>query len=285
MTSDIHYPVESGGGLRQALRVQARVIGALILRDIRAKFGRHRIGYLAAIGDPILHTAVWLLILTFLRPKHGSHDMTPLLMVLTGVMPVRFFQNISGSIKGAWTGQGRNLLDNPLIRNADFLISQLILELVTMLIVTFLVFGIMLAWNLIPPPAEFSRCMGALGILLLCATGFGVFNSVFCVLSGAYRIFMSVSRRLIYLSSGIFFLGDNIPPERLNFVLWNPIFHCVEMFRSGYSFGYESAIANPYYPIAFGTILLFLGLAAERAAYTKLLAKSEEEQPEESDFI
>ena len=41
--------------LAEAFSIQLRVIGALILREIRGRFGRAKLGYLWAIFEPLMH--------------------------------------------------------------------------------------------------------------------------------------------------------------------------------------------------------------------------------------
>ena len=38
----------------QAARTQLRVIGALMLRELHTRFGRHNLGYLWLVGEPFI---------------------------------------------------------------------------------------------------------------------------------------------------------------------------------------------------------------------------------------
>ena len=50
------------GQMREGLRIQARVIGALMMREVHTRYGRENIGYLWLILEPMfLATAVGLL--------------------------------------------------------------------------------------------------------------------------------------------------------------------------------------------------------------------------------
>lgn len=48
--------------LRQALRVQGRVIYALILREALSKYGKSKIGYLWALVEPVAQVLILVLI-------------------------------------------------------------------------------------------------------------------------------------------------------------------------------------------------------------------------------
>ena len=58
------------GQMREGLRIQARVIGALMMRELHTRYGRENIGYLWLILEPMfLATAVGLLLISVARKR------------------------------------------------------------------------------------------------------------------------------------------------------------------------------------------------------------------------
>lgn len=55
--------------LRQALRVQGRVLYALILREALGKYGKSRIGYLWALFEPLTQVLILVAIFSALGRK------------------------------------------------------------------------------------------------------------------------------------------------------------------------------------------------------------------------
>lgn len=259
--------------LREALRLQIRVVSALVMREVRMRFGRHRIGYLWALLDPCAHIATWFLILSTMRQASPVHDMGALLFIATGIVPLFFFREIATYLRGAIRAN-RSLVEYPQIKNVDFWISRLILESWAMAFVALVVFGTLIGVGVAGPPRDIRGCLGICALLLLLGFGFGAFNSIAVILSPTYEMVLGILGRVIYLTSGIFFSGDRIPPNMLAWISLNPVFHGIELFRSFYSFTYSSSTASPLYLAGWGLGLLLLALAMERATRGRLSVKA-----------
>jgi capsular polysaccharide transport system permease protein len=78
---------------------------------------------------------------------------------------------------------------------------------------------------------------------------------------------------LVYLSSGAIVGTANISEEVLWWMWFNPLFHCVEWFRSAFYEGYDDELLSRTYIFAFATFWLFLGLLGERGLRGRLLVR------------
>jgi capsular polysaccharide transport system permease protein len=56
-----------------------------------------------------------------------------------------------------------------------------------------------------------------------------------------------------------------IPSNIRRMLLWNPVFHCIEIIRDGFFVGYRGEFASPQYVMAWILGLTFIGLTLERA--------------------
>lgn len=68
------------------LRVQARVIGALMLRDVQTRFGGRSANYLIAVAWPLSHISILLLIYSFSGRSAPIGQSAPLFFA-TGLVP------------------------------------------------------------------------------------------------------------------------------------------------------------------------------------------------------
>ncbi len=78
--------------IKNAVVIQARVIHALMLRETKTRYGKHKLGYLWALFEPVLQVMVFVILFTM-----GGHEtvsgMPLVLFVLTGVTPFILFRN------------------------------------------------------------------------------------------------------------------------------------------------------------------------------------------------
>jgi capsular polysaccharide transport system permease protein len=76
--------------------------------------------------------------------------------------------------------------------------------------------------------------------------------------------------RPLFWLSGIFYSIDSVPSALREILLYNPIVHCIQLVRGGWFPGYHPRHIDPWYPVAWILVLLFLGLSLERVARRRL---------------
>ena len=82
------------------LRVQLRVIGALLRREMLTRFGRHNIGFLWLFVEPMIFTIGVTILWTATKSVHGS-DLPIVAFALTGYSSVLLWRNMPGRCIGA----------------------------------------------------------------------------------------------------------------------------------------------------------------------------------------
>lgn len=254
---------------RRALRVQFNVIGALIQREIKTRFGKYKLGYIWALFDPALQIAVWFIVFGLLRNMPATHDMGTILFLATGIIPFLCFRNVAQFVSGAVSGN-LSLLKFPLVSQVDTLISRFILEAVTMIIVGLLSFTILINTGNGYYPRDIAGVMINTAGLLFLGFGLGSFNCMAEILWPVYGKIYKVIGRMLYFTSGLFFTMDHIPAAGQKWLIWNPILHGVEGFRTAWSFSYVSPIASYFYLYACGFVLLLIGLLLNHSVRRKL---------------
>ena len=249
----------------QALATQGRVIHALMLREIKARFGRLKLGYFWAFFEPVMFVVILAVIFNVIgRDSPGGMPLT--LFLATGIMGFIFFrggfQFTMMSIR-----QNRALLTFPQVTPFELVIARAALEFVTLFIVFVMLFSAYaFVTNQSIPVEDPLRVFGALIVMHLIGFGSGVMCSALVIvypsiqeLAGAFIL------RPSFFISGVFFTADMMPEEVRYWALFNPVLHGMETLRSGFFPGFESEYAVPVYPVVFALVVVFLGFLVLRA--------------------
>lgn len=247
-----------------ALRLQLRVIAALLMREVITRFGRHNVGFLWLLFEPILFTIGVVILWNLLHSVHGFRvEVTP--FVVTGYSSLLLWRNCSSrGIKAI--EPNRSLLHHRQVKIQDIFFARMLLEL-SGVTASFLVLMVaMVGIGLLQFPAEahlllagwiymswFSAC---LGMVLGCMSEHSEMVE---------RLWHPCSYFLLAVS-GTFFMVDWLPRGFQELVLWVPMVHAIEMMRAGYWGG----AVHTYYSVEYisgvclGMTLLSLILMGDR---------------------
>jgi capsular polysaccharide transport system permease protein len=258
-----HGGGDLGGAQPSVLRIQCRVIYALVLREIAGQYERSRLGYLWAIIEPIVHLMVLGLFFSLL-----NHTIAPLghnlyLFYLTGLLP--FFMVIhTGSKVMQGLSANKSLLLLPPIKILDILVARGVLSLLTELFVAVLILGI---FNLLGIVAIPDDCLLTLSGLLLAwffGVSLGILMAMLSELFESWEMIWSQITRVMYFCSGIFYVAEKMPPKIRAVLIWNPVLQCIELLRSGFYSGFSPPWVRPDYVMLAALIMLAAGCALSR---------------------
>jgi capsular polysaccharide transport system permease protein len=244
------------------LAVQARVIGALILRETRARFGRSQLGYLWAIAEPLFYI-ISLSLLFDAIGRHSPFGSSVALFFATGLLPYQLYSRIASALTNA-IDANEALLTYPIVKPVDTLISRTLLEIATAALVMILLFGGLVVFVDVPAPEALHVMVTAILGLSLLGFGVGTINAVISKVFVSWRQIYDVASRPLIIICGVFFTLDTLPPGAREVVSYIPIAHGLELFRSGYFSGYRSTVMDVSYLFGCGLMLCLIGLAAER---------------------
>lgn len=240
-----------------------RVITAIILRETKTRFGKHKFGYIWALIEPILYIGILLTVRSYMG-RNAPFGESYVLFMLSGVLMFRSFAAISGRLTNAITAN-KALLTYPNVRPIDSIVARFALEALTMLIVTALFFiflSLTTRYSVIYYPDRLVFAFLATSFLGL---GVGTFNAVLNMLWPTWNIIWGAIRLPLLILSGIFYYPAGLPPVAKEILWWNPVLHCVEWIRTSVYLDYNDPILSPVYVLSFSTISLTLGLFIERA--------------------
>lgn len=243
-------------------KINVRVIGALLLREMLTRYGRHNIGFLWLIVEPMLFTLAITAIWVAIRDVHRS-DIPIVAFALTGYSSVLLWRNMPSRCIGALSAN-RALLFHRQVKMLDVYIARIVLEFAGITI-SFVALGLALwAIEWIKPPEDVLVVLMAwlllawLGAAL--ALTLGSMSERYSVIE---KIWPAVALILFPLS-GAAFMVDALPPGAREVLLYLPMLHGVEFLREGFFGSHIRAHYDLGYLIVFNTVLILFGLTQVR---------------------
>ena len=245
--------------LAQSWAIQRRVIGALVLREILTRFGRHNIGFLWLFAEPMLFTLAITALWTATRAIHGS-NIPIVAFAITGYSSVLLWRNMpSRCIKAL--EPNLPLLYHRNVRPLDIYFARLILEVAgaTMSFVFLVIFFHFLGW--LDLPEDILQIIEGWAMIAWFGCGLALFLGA---MSESYEVIDKLWHPAAYIMfplSGAAFLVDALPEEAQHYVLILPMVHGVEYLREGYFGSQMVAHYDLTYMALINTALTILGLA------------------------
>jgi capsular polysaccharide transport system permease protein len=249
--------------LREGLREQTTVVWALMMREVMTRFGRYKLGYLWAFLEPVVHISVWFVIRILIRDRGGTADMSAWLFLGSGIMPFLMFMGMSGYVGGAFSAN-RGLLAFPPVKPMDTIISRFLLEATILIVVAVALFSGMVMFGVALWPDSLLTLIAAGGGMMLLGVGFGLCKAIGSAFFPVVNHFNLILTRTLYLTSGLMYDPEKLPPDLQYWISFNPCLHGIQLFRHGYSHLYVTTLADPWYLYAWALGLLTLGLLLER---------------------
>lgn len=251
-----------------ALGMQSRVVHAFILRETRTRFGRTRLGYLWALFEPVAYILTMVGIFSALG-RGAPIDVDITLFFFSGIVPWLMFSKMLTGLSSA-IDANQQLLTYPQVKTLDIMIARMILEFSTLFAVAVIY---LLATNLLGTFQGVEHITATItGLLLVSLLGaaLGMIGGAAKLYVPAYSQFQGVLSRILFFTSGIFFVADGLPGGLQEWLWYNPVLHLVEWVRSSFFYGFESRFYDLRYPFGCILFLLFIGLSAERVSRHKL---------------
>lgn len=248
--------------LVRSLAVNARIVHALLMREVLTRFGRHNIGFLWMFVEPMMFTLGVTALWTAAKSVHGS-ELPIAAFALTGYSSVLLWRNMPSRTIGS-VEPNLALMYHRNVKVIDIFLARLVLEAAGATI-SFVVLSIVFVGiGLIAPPEDALKILMAWLLLAF----FGV---SLAILLGALAEEFEVVEKLwhpaayiLFPLSGAAFLVDALPVEAQRFVLMLPMVHGVEYLREGYFGSQVTAHYDLAYMALISAGLLTLGLAQTR---------------------
>lgn len=250
-------PHGTGKGLSRKFQM-ARVVTALILREMSSRYGRSPGGYLWAVLEPLGMIALMTIGFSLLlrSPPLGTSF---LLFFATGYTPFTFYQTLSVTLARSITFS-RALLAYPVVTWADALIARLLLNGLTGILVSYIIMGIVIVLQDDPVSIRIGPVIESMVLALLIGVAVGTLN---CALMGLITVWgqvWSIVTRPLFIASGVIFLYEDMPQLAQSILWYNPLMHVVALMREGFYPSYTASFVSVTYVVGCGLVLLFLGV-------------------------
>ncbi|MXO90860.1 ABC transporter permease [Pontixanthobacter aquaemixtae] len=240
-------PEPANGSLIASLQVNRRIIGALLIREMLTRYGRHNIGFLWLFVEPMLFTLGVTVLWTATKSVHGS-DLPIVAFALTGYSSVLLWRNMPGRCVGAlWANL--SLIYHRNIKVLDVYLARLLLEFGGATISFATLALAFTALGILELPEDFLKVAGGWMLLAWFGAALAVFLGALSHQSEVVDKLWHPTSYLLFPLSGAAFLVDALPRVAQEAVLYFPMVHGVELVREGW-FG---SLARAHYSIAYLT--------------------------------
>ena len=244
--------------LHTSLVFHRRVLHALLLREIITRFGRHNLGALWLVAEPMLYTTGVATLWSF-SGLDGSTSIPIVAFAITGYSTVLMWRNAASRCTAA-VEQNQQLLYHRNVTVLDVFITRIILELAgaTASFITLSLFFIFIGW--LPLPNDPGQVI--FGWLMMAWLAAGIALTI-----GAGTAFSEVVDRLwhpcaylLFPLSGAAFMVAWIPQDLRKYVLIVPMVHGTEMIRQGWFGNFVKTYYSVPYMVSWSLGLTLLGL-------------------------
>lgn len=246
-----------------ALKVQGRVIYALMMREIHTLYGSSRLGYLWAVINIVWGVSIFWII-RYLAGATYQSGMHAFLFLIIGFVFFNLFNSVVSKCMPAVSGN-KALLTYPQVTPVDIMLARMIIawatELVAMVLLCMygLLFGMTIFIN------DFGGLLFLIIITPLLGLGIGMMMASLSVLYPTLEKIVPMVLRIMFFASAVFYSSSSIPFYALKYLWYNPILQIIEYGRVCLSRSYTITLeCNMFYITSLTLIFLCLGLLFER---------------------
>ena len=243
-------------------QIQRRVIGALLMREVVTRYGRHNIGILWLVVEPMLFTlgvaALWQV-----ARMHSVSTIPVIGFAITGYSSVLLWRNASNRCAKA-IEPNLSLLYHRQVKVLDIFAARILLELAgatgSFIILSLLFIGL----GALQQPVDLLAVIA--GWLLLCwfSAALGLIVGAVSERSEVFERVWHIVTYLMFPLSGAVYMVHWLPKQAQDVVLWIPMAHGVEWMRHGFFGSTIPTYEQPFYFVVCNLGMTLIGLALAR---------------------
>jgi len=252
-------------------RIQRRVVGALMIRELITRFGRENIGFLWIMVEPLLFAVLVGYVWRFMKGPE-EHGISIVAFVVSGYIPLVMFRSGVFRAVKVFTVNG-SLMYHRQVTVLDLVLVRIIIEVIGHLMAFAFIGTVLVAVGEFPIPHDLAYFF--LGFIL-----YALFTLAVCLilaplseLSDVLEKFMPVTVYLMIPFSGTFSMNSWLAPSVREIMLYSPPVSAMELMRYGI-FGNRVV---PYYDILYSieviVVCMFIGLVLCRRVRRTLIVE------------
>lgn len=243
--ADLTTPPLSAAEFLRAARVQLRVTGALMLRELHTRFGRHNIGYLWLVAEPLI-LSLGISVIHLIVHVELPFGFEPTLFYATGyIVFIMFRNNVNRAVT---TIEGNKpLLYHRLVTLFDIVAARTLLDIIAVFGAMIVVCTLFVLSGLGDVPERPEYIALSLALMAWYSWGMAMFVAAAMEFSPAVERIVHPSTYLIIPFSGMLYVLDALPPQLADVAKWVPLPQITDLARMGLRADFQSTFVNlPY---------------------------------------
>ena len=252
-------------------RIQRRVIGALMIRELVTRFGRENIGFLWIMVEPLLFAGLVGMVWRFMKGPE-EHGISVVAFVASGYIPLTLFRHVVARSTRVFSVNG-GFLYHRQIKVLDLILVRFFIEVIGAMMAFLFIGTILVLLNEFPMPADIGAFF--VGWMLYC-----IFTFSLCLvlaplseMSDVLEKFTPVTLYIMIPFSGCFNMVSWLTPELQRVMLYSPFVSPMELMRYGIFGDRVHAIWDLTIPVVSSMILMFIGLVLCRRVRRTLVVE------------
>lgn len=250
-------PAQEDRNFFSAFKTQRRIVGALLMREVITRYGRHNIGFMWLFIEPMMFTLGVLFMWTFMGLHKVQLPIVP--FCLSGYATILLWRNTINR-SGNAVEPNRTLLHHRNVRIINLFLARTILEIAGATMSCAILFSFFIFVGLANVPYDILKFVFAWTLLAWFSFDMSLILGALSTLSEVVERVWHVFAYLFLPLSGAFYMVEWLPREFGKAVQWVPIVNCTELLREGLFGPLIRAHYSITYVIIFNTIFLFFGL-------------------------
>ncbi len=243
---------------RTSLQVMRDTIHALLMRELKTRFGAKKLGYFWAFVEPAAQAAIMAVMFSLIG-RSSLSGVPVALFLISGILPFKFFAKLLPQLAQA-VAANKSLFAYRQVTAIDPIITRLIIETVTFVVV-YTVILLFMAWMGFEVwPDDLLALLGISALLIVIGAGVGlIMCSAVAHWEDAGKI-LAMAMMPMFFISGIFFCATMIPSQYWYLFEWNPIFHVLELSRDAMFASYTTPVGSWQYVGLWALASISIGL-------------------------
>lgn len=223
--------------LLEGLKVQARVIEALMLREIHTINGDSKLGYLWVLIQTGFGIAVFWVLRSILGASSPHGMPTPFFLASGFCIFAVFSDVIMKSLTAVQAN--RPLLTFPQVTPFDVMVARMLVISATQYLTIFIIIGLGILFDYSLSVYSFGLLLFVVFISPLFALGLGMIFASLAVYLPVLNKLVPMGLRILFFISGVFFSASTFGGKVASWLLFNPVLQLIELFRSGLDASYR----------------------------------------------
>jgi capsular polysaccharide transport system permease protein len=241
-----------------SLRVQLRVLYALMIREAMGRYGHTDLGFFWLMGDQLILTAGVMIMWTVTGfESHTDVGVVP--MALTGYAFIQMWRHIVGHSVHA-IRHNSHLLYHQNVKILDLMVANGLLELVGITSAFLLAYVPLALYGALSPMRDPLLSFSGFVLTAWFSFSFGLLITAMSELNDAASRFVAPVMYITLPFTGMAFLVYWLPDQYQSLILWSPLVNCIEMIRGGIFPEYVTTYSYPGYVIIWCIALTAIGV-------------------------